>query len=179
MDRAHEARIHAFHGISTVLEQRPVEYDRIIPPKMIGLGYDVNGETAVQRLCLATVHCIQNDVLPLRCDHIVFTLREWRPIGILYFFLGSFLLAGLLVVEIDTAAFTWTLTRFRAGKLRSPFTRWMVVFQGYLRWMLRAYLLPPLAMVAAVSSLLDDGALEASNIVGVYLSIVFILEASA
>jgi hypothetical protein len=45
--------------------------------------------------------------------------------------------------------------------------------------MLRAYLLPALAMVAAVSSLLTEGVLEASTIVGVYLSIVFILEARA
>ena len=176
MDRIHQSRISAFPGLATVLEQRPIEYDRVQPSKMSGLGYDVYGETAVQRLCLATIYCIQNDLLPLRCDHVVFTVREWRPIGILYFFLGSFLLAGLLITEVDTAAFAWTLVRFRAVKLANPCTRWAVLFQGYLRWMLRAYLLPPLAVVAAVSELLDDGVLEASNIVGVYLSITFILE---
>jgi hypothetical protein len=179
MDRAQQSRIKAFHGLSTILEQRPVEYDRILPSKMVSLGYAVSGTTAVQRLCVATVHCIEEDLLPLRCDHIVQTVREWRPVGILYFFIGSFLLAGLLVVEADQAAFAWVLTRFRAVKLRSPLARWIVLSLGYSRWMVRAYLLPPLAVVAAVSSLLDDGVLEASQIVGVYLSITFILEASA
>ena len=34
-------------------------------------------------------------------------VREWRPIGVFYFFLGSFLLAGLLIGEVDGAAFAF------------------------------------------------------------------------
>mgnify|MGYP003684535057 CR=1 FL=1 len=175
MDRIQQSRIAAFPGLATVLQQRPVEFDRLEPFKMVGLGYNVYATTAVQRLCKASLVCIETDLYPLRCDHIVRTIREWRPIGVVYFFLGSFLLAGLLASEVDGAAFVWTLVRFRAVRLRNPCTRWAVLSIGYFRWCLRAYLLPPLAVVAAVSELLDDGELEASNIVSIYLGITFIL----
>jgi hypothetical protein len=130
MERLQQSRIRGFHGVASVLQQRPIEYDRHIPSKMIGLGYSVYGSPAVQRLCTSTLHCIEADLYPLRCDAILRTMRELRPIGIIYFYLGSFLLIGLLVIALDDAAFTWTFTKYRAVKLPNPCTRWIVLTIG-------------------------------------------------
>jgi hypothetical protein len=82
MDRLQQAPIKGFPGVATALEQRSVEYDRITPSKMTGLGYDVYGTAAVQRLCQATLHCVETDLYPLRCDSVIRVLRELRPIGV-------------------------------------------------------------------------------------------------
>eukprot|EP00962_Isochrysis_galbana_P015465 scaffold4434_cov109-Isochrysis_galbana.AAC.8 len=143
---------------------------------MIGLGYNVYATAAVERLCLSTLHCIETDLYPLRCDSIIGLLRGLRPIGIIYFYLGILILLALLLIEADVSAFVWTLVRYRAVQLPNPCTRWAVLVLGYFRFFIRAYLVPTLAVVAAVFEIFDVGILQASTIIPVILNIVFILE---
>ena len=53
------------------------------------------GTAAVQRLCLASVYCIETDLMPLRCDYIVNTVLYMH----MYLYMCISILYGTAAVQ--------------------------------------------------------------------------------